>query len=85
MTVFMTVDKRCAASRRALQAESAASKTQHVKNTFAKNFEKSKQMHAQKTACGNEFAKVSSYFSILVFDILKNISFSLSLNRKNYA
>ena len=34
----MAVDKRCAASGRALQAESAASKIQqHVKNTFAEN------------------------------------------------
>ena len=63
MTVFMTVDKRCAASRRALQAESAASKIQHVKNTFAKNFAKSKQMHTQKTVCGNEFASLILLFS----------------------
>ena len=35
MTVVMTVDKRCAASGRALQAESAASKI--FNNTFVEN------------------------------------------------
>ena len=52
----MAVDKCCAASRKALQAESAASEIQHVKNTFVENCVKSKQMHAQKMVCGNEFA-----------------------------
>ena len=39
MTVVMTVDKRCAASGRALQAESAASKIFNTtwENTFAEN------------------------------------------------
>ena len=37
-TVAMAVIKRCAASGRALQAKSAASEIQHVKNTFAENF-----------------------------------------------
>ena len=55
----MAVDKRCAASGRALQAESAASKIQHVENTFAGKLCKIKQTHAQKTVCGNEFATIS--------------------------
>ena len=51
----MVVDKRCAASGRALQADSAASEIQqHVKNTFAETA-KLKQMHARKTVCGDKF------------------------------
>ena len=56
--VVMTTNKRCAASGRALQAKSAASEIQHVKNTFTEDFAKSKQMHARKTVCGNEFATI---------------------------
>ena len=54
----MAVNKRCAASGRALQAESAASETT-CENTFAANFAKSKQMHARKTVCGDEFATMA--------------------------
>ena len=51
MMIVMAVDKRCAASGRALQAESAASEIKHVKNTFAKNFAKSsKCMHKRRFA-----------------------------------
>ena len=39
----MATDKRC-----------AASEIQHVKNTFVKNFAKSKQMHARKTVCSDD-------------------------------
>ena len=47
----MGVDQRCAASERALQAESAASEVQHVKNTLAENFAKSsKCMHQRRFA-----------------------------------
>ena len=47
----MAVDKRCAASGRAQQAESAASEIQHVKTTFAENFAKSsKRMHERRFA-----------------------------------
>ena len=52
----MAVNKRCAASGRALQAESVASEIQFVKNTIAENFAKSKQMYTQKMVCGDEFA-----------------------------
>ena len=55
----MAVDKRCAASGRALQAESATSEIQPVENTFAENFAKSKQMQARKTVCVDEFATKS--------------------------
>ena len=39
----MTTDTRC-----------AASDIQHVKNTFAETFAKSKQMHARKIVCGDD-------------------------------
>ena len=57
--VTMGVNKRCAASRRALQVESAASKIQRVKIHLRKNFAKSKQMHVRKQICGDEFATMS--------------------------
>ena len=57
MNVVMAMDKRCAASGRALQAESAASKIEHVKNIFVENFATSKQMHARKIVCGDEFTE----------------------------
>ena len=56
MTVAMGADERCAASGRALQVESAAKRNTTCENTFAEYFAKSKQMHARKTVCGDEFA-----------------------------
>ena len=71
MTVVIAVDKRCAASGRALQAESAASEIQRAKkyifNTLAEKYKKKihsrktfniEQMHARKTVCGDEFATI---------------------------
>ena len=49
MTVVMAVDKRCAASGRALQAESAASEIQRVKKYIRRKLCNIQQMHAQKT------------------------------------
>ena len=61
----MAVDKRCAASRRALQAESAASEIQHVKNRFAENFAKStKCMHERR------FAAMSSLHLLFDYKLL---------------
>ena len=66
MTAAMRPDKCCAASERALQVESARTTCE---NTFAENFAKSKQMHARKQVCGNEFATTS---------LLKNTALYLS-------
>ena len=47
----MAVDKRCAASGRALQAESAASEIQHVKMHLRKTLQnQSKCMHERRFA-----------------------------------
>ena len=55
--VVMGVDKRCAASGKALQIESAASEIQRVKILYiCRKLCKSKQMHARKTGCGDELA-----------------------------
>ena len=45
----MAVDKRCAASGRALRAESAASEIQRVKKYIRGKLCNIQQMHAQKT------------------------------------
>ena len=58
MTVVMAVEKCCAASGRALQAESAASEVQDVKIHLRKTA-KSRQMHVRKTVCSDEFATVA--------------------------
>ena len=61
----MATNKRRAASGRVLQAESAASKIEHVKNTFAETFAKSKQMHARKIVCDDEFTAYLAFrFSV---------------------
>ena len=51
--VVMAVDKRCVATRRALQAKSAVSKIQHVKNNICKKLQN--QANACMKVCGNEF------------------------------
>ena len=51
MTVVMTVHKRCAASGRALQAESAANEIQHVKIHLRQTLQnRSKYMHERRFA-----------------------------------
>ena len=51
MTVVMPVGKHCAASGRALQAESAASEIQHVKIHLRKTLQnRSKCMHERRFA-----------------------------------
>ena len=67
--MIMAVDKRCATNGRYLQAKSAASEIQRVKNTFAENFSKSKQIHARKTVCGDEFATISLTLFIVFLDL----------------
>ena len=64
MTVVITVNKRYAASGRALQAKSAASEIQNVKNTIAENVAKSNQIYERKTICGDEFATISSLTTV---------------------
>ena len=59
MTVAMAVNKRCAASGRALRAESAASEIQHVKIQLWQTLQNQKQIYARKTICGDEFATIS--------------------------
>ena len=54
----MGVDKRCAASGRALQVQYAAKRNTACENTFVENFAKLKQMHARKKVCGDEFATI---------------------------
>ena len=49
MTVVMAVDKRCAASGRALQAESAASEIQRVKKIYSR-----KTLQYRTNACTND-------------------------------
>ena len=49
----MATDKRCAASGRALQAESATSEIQRMKLHLRKT---TKSKHARKTVCNDEFA-----------------------------
>ena len=51
----MGADKRCAASERALQIESAANRNT-TENMFAEEFAKSKQMYARNIECGNKNA-----------------------------
>ena len=58
MTVAMAVHKRCAASGRALQAESAASEIQHVKIPLRKTLQNRSKVYARKTICGDEFATI---------------------------
>ena len=49
MTVAMAVNKRCAASGRALQAETAASEIQHVKIQLWQTFQnRSKGIHKRQ-------------------------------------
>ena len=56
MTVVMGVAKRCVASGRALQVESAASEIQRLKIHLRKTLQnQSKCMH-ERLFCGNEFA-----------------------------
>ena len=62
----MGANKRCAASGRALKVESAASEIQRVKIYLRKNFAKSRQMHARKLVCGDEFATSSKLIKVLV-------------------
>ena len=60
MTVVMGVDKRCAASGRALQVESAVSEIQRVKRHLRKTLQKSsKCMHKR------QFATMSSLHSLI--------------------
>ena len=47
----MEVNKRCAASKKALQVESAASEIERVKIHLQKTFAKIKQMHPRETVC----------------------------------
>ena len=51
MAVVVGTDKHCAASRKALQIESAASEIQCVKNTHAENFAiTNKSMNERRSA-----------------------------------
>ena len=53
----MGIDKRCVASGKALLVKSAAIEIQRVKILYIYgNLCKTKQMHARKTVCGDEFA-----------------------------
>ena len=74
MTVAMRTDKCCAASGRALQVESAASKMQRVKIHLRKTLQnRSKYMDENKFATMNSLHKDSLYTKIR--DIMRNNNF----------
>ena len=68
MTVVIAVDKRCAASGRALQAESAASEIQRVKTHLRKTLQyRSKCMHERRFAVMSLLQCQHFIFSIYVY------------------
>ena len=75
MMVAMMVNKHCAASGRALQAESAASEIQHVKIHLQQN--RSKYMHERRFAVMSSLQCVGMFvFSVMWMELSRMSSIS---------
>ena len=71
----MTVNKRCAASGRALQAESAASEIQHAKIHLRQN--QSKYMHERQFVVMSSLQRVGMFvFSVMWMELSRMSSIS---------
>ena len=86
MTVVMAVDKRCAASERVLQAESAASEIQRGKIHLWNILQNRSKMHSRKTVCDNEFAtrslKLYSRFMVSPHHVEQLFMIGLNASRR---